>query len=99
MPADKEFQKTVLSIHQKRCTECHEPEKVSRLDWINLKEPTKSRFLTAPLLGACGKAIYANQNDPDYKTLWKAVEDAVQKALQYPRRDVEALLESWNSRQ
>jgi mono/diheme cytochrome c family protein len=101
MPADKELQQTVLNVHQKRCAECHEPETVSRLDWVDLKEPAKSRFLTAPLAGTAGgmKAVYADQNDPDYTTLRKAVEEAVQKALQYPRRDVETLLESWNSRQ
>jgi mono/diheme cytochrome c family protein len=96
MPADKELQKTVLHAHQQRCAECHVPETVSRLDWIDLKEPAKSRFLVAPLSGACGKTIYADQNDPDYEILRKAVEDAVMKALQYPRRDVEALLEEWN---
>ena len=101
MPADKELQQTVLSIHQKRCSECHAPDVVSRLDWIDLKEPAKSLFLTAPLAATaggterCGRAIYADQNDPDYRTLQKAVEDAVRKALQYPRRDVEALLDIW----
>jgi mono/diheme cytochrome c family protein len=93
MPADKELQKTVLNVHQKRCAECHAPDTVSRLDWIDLNAPEKSRFLTAPLLGGCGKAIYADQNDPDYAALRKTVEEAVKKAWQYPRRDVEALLE------
>ena len=99
MPADKELQQTVLSVHQKRCAECHAPDTVSRLDWIDLNTPEKSRFLTAPLAGTagglerCGKVIYADQNDPDYLTLQRAVKDAVKRALQYPRRDVEALLE------
>jgi mono/diheme cytochrome c family protein len=99
MPADKELQQTVLTIHQKRCAECHAPDAVSRLDWIDLNAPEKSRFLTAPLAGTaggrerCGKAIYADQNDPDYAALRKAVEEAVKKAWQFPRRDVEALLE------
>ena len=101
MPADKELQQIVLNVHQKRCAECHAPDTVSRLDWIDLKMPSQSRFLTAPLVRSaggqerCGRAIYADQNDSDYRTLHKAVEDAVRKALQYPRRDVEALLENW----
>jgi mono/diheme cytochrome c family protein len=99
MPADKELQQTVLAVHQKRCAECHAPDTVSRLDWIDLKTPSKSRFLVAPLarsaggMERCGRAIYADQNDPDYAALRKAVEEAVKKAWQFPRRDVEALLD------
>ena len=58
----------------------------------------------APLAGAaggseqCGRAIYADQNDPDYAALRRIVEDAVQKARQFPRRDLEALLE-WQQQQ
>jgi len=99
MPADKELQKMILDVSQKRCTECHAPDTVSRIDWIDLHAPEKSRFLAAPLAGTaggterCGKAIYADQNDPDYAALRKAIEEAVKKAWQYPRRDVEAWLE------
>jgi len=101
MPADKTLQQTILGVHQKRCAECHAPEAVSRIDWIDVKNPQKSKFLTAPLAGSaggmerCGKAIYADQNDPDYVLLRKAVEDAVKRAIQYPRRDLEALMEEW----
>jgi mono/diheme cytochrome c family protein len=99
MPADKELQKTVLKVHQKRCAECHTPDKVSRLDWIDLNAPEKSRFLVAPLAKSaggtelCGKAVYNGTNDSDYATLLQVVEDAVKKAWQYPRRDLETLLE------
>jgi len=89
--ADAALHKTVLDIHQKRCTECHKPEEVSRLDWIDVRNPAQSRFLSAPL----SRAIYANENDPDYAALRKAVENAVERAKTFPRRDVEALLESW----
>ena len=97
MPADKELQKTVLEVHRKRCAECHTPDKVSRLDWIDLNAPEKSRFLATPLAhtadGTKHKTIYTDQNDPDYATLRKVVEDAVKKTWQYPRRDLETLLE------
>ncbi|MDR0328313.1 MAG: discoidin domain-containing protein [Planctomycetaceae bacterium] len=98
MPADKDLQQTILTIHQKRCAECHAPESVSRLDWIDLTEPAASRFLVAPLSGKCGKTIYTDRNDPDYVMLQKTVDAAVTKALQFPRRDVESLLKEWNSR-
>ena len=107
MPADKVLQKTVTDIHKKRCSECHTPEEVSRLDWIDLNAPEKSRFLTAPFARTppeksaptgtssptgtkyCSKAVYADSNDPDYTALRIVVEEAVKKAWQYPRRDLE----------
>ena len=93
MPADKELQKTVLEVHQKRCAECHTANDISRLDWIDLNAPEKSRFLAAPLSGTKHKAVYASQSDPDYAMLRQVVDDAVKKAWQYPRRDLETLLE------
>jgi mono/diheme cytochrome c family protein len=97
MPADKELQETVFKVHKKRCAECHNPDNISRLDWIDISVPEKSRFLAAPLANAAGgakhKAVYANPNDPDYAALRKVVDDAVKKAWQYPRRDLETLLE------
>ena len=102
MPADKELQNTVLLIHQKRCATCHAPDNISRLDWIDLNAPEKSLFLTAPLAHTaggterCDKAVYADQNDADYAILRKVVEEAVEKAWQYPRRDLETLLEQKN---
>ena len=99
MPADKQLQQTILEVHRKRCAECHTPSDVSRLDWINLNAPEKSRFLAAPLDKSaggserCSKAVYTDPNDPDYAALRKVVEDAVKKAWQYPRRDLEILLE------
>ena len=104
MPADNDLQQAVLTVHQKRCAECHAPDAVSRLDWIDLNDPIKSRFLTAPLAGStgglerCGKAIYADQSDPDFATLRTIVEEAVKRAWQFPRRDVETLLE-WKTAQ
>jgi len=101
MPADVALRQTILEVHQRRCADCHDPEAVTRLDWIDLQNPANSRFLTAPLsrmaggTQRCGRIIYANQNDPDYATLRRVVEDAVERAKRFPRRDVEALLESW----
>ena len=97
MPADKDLQKTVLDVHQKRCIECHAPADISRLDWIDLNAPEKSRFLNTPLANAAikskHKAVYKDSSDPDYAALRKVVEGAVEKAWQYPRRDLETLLE------
>ena len=98
MPADRELRRFISEVHQKRCSECHTAADISRLDWIDLNEPEKSRFLATPLAimtnGAKHKRVYADLNDPDYVALRKVVEDAVKKAWQYPRRDLEALLEN-----
>jgi mono/diheme cytochrome c family protein len=99
MPADKELQETVLKVHRKRCADCHTPDEVSRLDWIDLNTPEKSRFLAAPLAkaaggtGQCSKAVYTDQTDPDHAALRKVVEDAVKRTWLYPRRDLETVLE------
>jgi hypothetical protein len=99
LPADKKIQAEIVKIHQKRCAECHKADEVSRMDWIDIHAAEKSRFLVAPLSSKaggterCGKAVYADQNDPDYSALRKAVEEAVSNAWKFPRRDLESLLQ------
>ena len=98
MPADKELQKTVSEVHQRRCAACHTSAEISRLDWIDLNAPEKSRFLQVPFANDAAdktkhKAVYKDPNDPDYAALRKVVEEAVQKAWQYPRRDLVILKE------
>ncbi|MDR1494288.1 MAG: discoidin domain-containing protein [Planctomycetaceae bacterium] len=103
LTADADLKQTILSVHQKRCTECHKAEDVSRLDWIDLTTPEKSRFLAAPLARhaarnenvgkTCSRAVYSGSNDADYSALRIAVQKAVERAWQFPRRDLEALKE------
>ncbi len=89
LAADSELQEKIAAVHGRRCAECHAPETVSRLDWIDLHEPGKSLFLTAPLRsGRCGRAVYADETDPDYRSVRESVENAVRKAKQFPRRDL-----------
>jgi hypothetical protein len=70
---------------------------VSRLDWIDLRQPDKSLFLRAPLakeaggLARCSQPIYPSGADPDYQALRQRVEAAVRRAWAAPRRDLEAL--------
>jgi mono/diheme cytochrome c family protein len=95
--ADRALQGRLAAVHAKRCAECHKPDDVSRLDWVSLREPSRSRFLAAPLakdaggVGTCRKIVYNTVRDPDYQALLSAVEAAVRKAWQLPRRDVKAL--------
>ena len=77
---------------------CHQPADVSRLDWIDLRRPERSLFLAAPLAkaaggtGKCGQAVYKDHNDPDYQAVSKLVRDAVRRAWEFPRRDLEVLV-------
>jgi mono/diheme cytochrome c family protein len=99
LTTDTKLKQIILDVHQKRCAECHVAEEVTRLDWINLFAPEKSCFLTAPLgsdkkgTKSCSRTVYAHENDPDYVMLRTAVQDAVEQAWKYPRRDLEILFE------
>ena len=86
------------AAHAGRCAACHAVEQVSRLDWIDVRRPERSLFLTAPLAksaggsGKCGPAaVYATAADPDYAAVRKLVEDAVKRARAQPRRDVRSI--------
>ncbi|MGQ9732926.1 MAG: HzsA-related protein, partial [Candidatus Zipacnadales bacterium] len=97
MAADVQLRQTIEQIHTRRCASCHEPIAVSRLDWIDLRAPERTRFLQAPLavsaggLGRCAE-VYGDTNDADYRTVWELVSHAVKETWERPRRDVVTLL-------
>jgi mono/diheme cytochrome c family protein len=99
LPADQELGKQLAAVHSRRCSACHEPGGVSRLDWINIRQPERSLFLAAPLAAApsatrkCSGGVYKDRNDPDYQAVLRLVEQAAAKALKNPRRDIVALLD------
>ncbi|MCR4415706.1 MAG: hypothetical protein NUV77_25110, partial [Thermoguttaceae bacterium] len=95
---DAELATKLAAVHARRCAGCHSAGEVTRLDWIDLRRPQESRFLVAPLakeakgLGKCKDAVYRDQSDPDYQAARQAVENAVRKAWELPRRDLKALV-------
>jgi mono/diheme cytochrome c family protein len=97
LPGDKELAGKIGAVHARRCAGCHQPAEVTRLDWINLRKPQESLFLTAPLAKtaagkqACPKVVYKDQSDPDYRAVRQLVESAVRRAWEFPRRDVKSL--------
>jgi len=97
LPADRELAQTIAAVHARRCGDCHSPEEVSRVDWIDINTPGKSRFLTAPLAkdaegtGRCAESVYKDRDDPDYRAVLEVVETAVGRAWEYPRRDLKGL--------
>ena len=97
LPADSQLLGAIEEIHARCCAACHTAQEVTRADWIDLRKPAQSRFLTAPCATAeserkCSTPPYADASDPDYLTVRKLVEEAVQKALSAPRRDLLGVL-------
>jgi len=97
LAADHDLRQQLEAIHARRCSECHEPGAVTRLDWIDLNHPKRSLFLTAPLARAaggqekCGRIVYEDEHDPDYASARALVAAAVARAWESPRRDLVAV--------
>ena len=88
----------ISAIQQRRCASCHSVAELARSDWVDLRDPEKSLFLTAPLAGAttptgkhCTPAVFASKADPDYAALLALVDDAAKKSWAKPRRDLKCL--------
>jgi hypothetical protein len=86
-------------VHERRCASCHKVAEVSRLDWIDLRQPEQTLFLRAPLSksadGAqtCKSPVYKDVTDPDYQSVRDLVAAAVKKAWASPRRDLKTLVD------
>jgi mono/diheme cytochrome c family protein len=96
---DKELGRHITAVHERRCGACHKPAEVSRLDWINLRQPQHSLFLLAPLNKSaggdqsCQGTVYKDTTDPDYQTVRELVLAAARKAWASPRRDLKTLID------
>jgi mono/diheme cytochrome c family protein len=97
LPADRQLESAIAAVHATRCQACHKPADVTRLSWIDLRQPDRSLFLIAPLAkpsgGAqkCSEVVYKDTSDADYQAVRTLVRKAVEKAWQWPRRDLESL--------
>jgi mono/diheme cytochrome c family protein len=94
---DTDLLRQITAVHERRCAACHKVPEVTRLDWIDLRHPDRTLFLSAPLAksaggrGACKGAVYKDADDADYQPLRELVAAAVKKAWAAPRRDLQAL--------
>ena len=97
LAADDGLRQQILRIHERRCAGCHAPEEITKLEWIDLAQPARSRFLSAPLGTAAGGAqrctqpIYTSEHDPDYAFIRNLLYTAATNAWAHPRRDLIAL--------
>jgi len=97
LATDNDLSRQITTVQERRCGACHKPTEVSRMDWIDLRQPERTRFLCAPLrkaaggTEACQGAVYQDTSDPDYRLLRELVAGAAQKAWSFPRRDLQAL--------
>ena len=89
-----ELDKTLAAVATRRCAECHREGKVPRPFWTRITHPHLNRFLTAPLAKtaggteACGRAIFAGIDDPDYRAILKTFEPVLAELETHPRTDM-----------
>jgi mono/diheme cytochrome c family protein len=94
---DKTLADGLAAIHTRRCAGCHKIGDITRLDWIDLRDPDRALFLAAPLAKAakgrtgCGPAVYQDTRDPDYQAARQLVAEALEKTWRRPRRDLVSL--------
>ena len=97
LAGDRSLHDALTAQHARRCAGCHRLADVSRLDWIDFRDPRRSLFLTAPLAKAAGGAgkcsgnVYRTTDDADYQAVLKLVAGCVDRAWSNPRRDLQAL--------
>ena len=97
LPGDLQLAKQLAAVHSRRCGSCHDPKELPNTEWIDVFEPGRTPFLSAPLARSaggtqkCGPPVYKSQNDSDYQAVRQLVDAAVQKAWKSPRRDLIAV--------
>jgi hypothetical protein len=89
LAADKPLFQRLGEMQTKRCAGCHAGVNLARSEWVDLWEPARSRFLSAPRT-VCAPPRAAD-DDADLAAMRTLVEQAVAKAWANPRRDLVAL--------
>jgi len=93
-----ELEASILEVSKRRCSECHEDVKAVQSFpnsfYVRIDHPERNRFLRAPLAksaggsGACGREVFANTDDPDYRKLLNLFEPLQDSLAQRPRMDM-----------
>ena len=88
-----ELDAALKKVATTRCNSCH-AKGIPRQFYIRIEKPELNNFLLAPLAKsaggteACGKAVFANTNDPDYQTILKTFEPVTKSLREEPRDDM-----------
>jgi hypothetical protein len=89
----------LTDIGSRRCASCHAGQSLFRPEWVDLKDPQRSLFVAAPLAGAttptgkhCAPAVFKDKTDPDCAAILAALDEAVRKVRERPRRDLRYLV-------
>ena len=88
------FNQALSEVSARRCTPCHEGGNVPRRFFTRITNPENDPVLLAPLskqaggTEACGIAVFADTNDPDYQRILLAADQALANAQTNPRMDM-----------
>ncbi|MBL7220966.1 MAG: hypothetical protein ISS69_12680 [Phycisphaerae bacterium] len=86
--------KVLAEVSKRRCASCHKGNKIPRRPYIRITNVENSEFLLAPLAKSaggtekCGKAIFADKDDPDYKAILKTFDPVIKMYTAKPRMDM-----------
>ena len=94
---DGPVRKELEDVLNRRCADCHSRGDGQFDTWwmsINRRDVTKSRALAAPLArsaggwGRCGPAVFADTDDPDYRSLLRSLGMLAKSLGENPRVDL-----------
>jgi len=83
---------TLADVARRRCVDCHQGALPSQ-GFLRVSEPELNDFLVAPLSKSaggresCGRAVFADRDDPDYRALLQALAPARDLLAARPRED------------
>jgi hypothetical protein len=97
LPDDAELWGAVAEVHGRRCATCHGGEQLARPEWVDLDDPARSLFLSAPRADAetpsgkhCPPGVYGSE-DADHARVLQLLSSAAERARTRPRRDLRYL--------
>ncbi len=89
-----ELDRVLADVAGRRCAGCHRDGKIPREVWTRITNPRLNGFLLAPLArsaggsGACGSAVFAGTEDPDYRAILETFAPVLTLLEKRPRMDM-----------
>ena len=94
---------TIKDVASRRCVSCHQnmtsTQTLPNSFYLRIDNPAHNLFLRAPLAKsaggteACGSAVFADTNDPDYQKLLDLFEPLRDTLSKHPRMDMQEATE------